>query len=412
MHDEYLSRAKKHGVTCEVWSPHCRTTEAPQLLLVAMECSAWEQFKLYLNSLIILGQLARVVVDESHLLLKHEGFRECVDMLQHFGQMAISIILMTATLPSSIEGRLFEKVGRRVYRVLRRNSERPEIAHRMIPLETPDSDFEDVVAQRIEEQLEKLKGRERILLFCNSRAECDRMAKKLGWRAYHSDIPIADRSHHMQEWLAGEKIGLSCTSMLNCCLDYPAVRIVVHLRIPRDAIDYCQGVGRASRDGSPGWSFVFFNINQCRKITGEDPFGRAAMHETLKDGSTCRRLRIALFLDGTAIPCTMLPNGQLCDVCERQLIQAPPSDGPMVFPTHLLPRQLPEVVTFGSNVSPLVKSTSPIDPGQALPEKTHGTQDCWHAPIASINILAFMTIQISQHPKQVMAIILSWLKAW
>lgn len=337
MHDEYVLRAKKHGISCETWSCNSRPAAPPQLLLVAVEYGGWKPLAVYLETLIHLGHLTRLVIDEAHQLLKHEEFRECVNLLQHLGQFPIPIVLITATLPSTLEQKLFSKVGRQLYRVLRRSTERPEISHMMVPLNQTTSDIEGTVAYKIKELTKNLKGDDRALLFCVSRAESDRMAQKLQWKPYHSDISLTDRSQYMQQWRSGIIPGLACTSMLNCCLDYPAVRFIFHLGVPRDAIDYWQAIGRGSRDGCRGESIVYFQTEKCRKITGEDLYGQGAMHETLRDNSTCRRLRISLFLDGTATPCTMLPHGQLCDVCETQTSQSPPADGPTQFPAHLLP---------------------------------------------------------------------------
>jgi hypothetical protein len=337
MHDEYLGRAQKCRLTCETWSHRALPTSSPQLLLVAVEYGHWTKLRIYLDTLIRLGRLARVVVDEAHLLEKHAEFRECVNLLEHFGQLPTPIILMTATLPSHLEERLFSKVGRRVYRVLRRSTERAEIAHTMVPVNQTDQDMERSIAERIEKTAATLQKSERVLLFCLSRVECDRMADVLKWKPYHSDILPETRSEYLKDWRVGKTLGLVCTSMLNCCLDFPAVRFIFHVQIPRDAVDYVQAVGRVSRDGSRGESIVYFNPSKCRMISGEDDFGEAAIHDTLRDDSTCRRLRLALFLDGVAIPCAMLPGGQLCDVCDKQTSLSPPANGLARFPSGLLP---------------------------------------------------------------------------
>jgi hypothetical protein len=339
MHDEYRSRARKHNITCETWSTRSLPTSPPQLLIVAIELGILEQLKIYIQTLARLSRLARIVVDEAHLLLKHQNFRPCVDLLQYFGQLAVSIILMTATLPRDLEQELFRKVGRQTYRVLRRKTDRPEIVHSMIPLEQ-NVNIEEVVAKKVLERVWALKEPERALVFCLSRSECDRMSILLGWKPYHADVSTENRSQYLKEWRLGGVKGLVCTSMLNCCLDYHAVRLIFHLGIPRDALDYSQATGRVSRDNSRGESIVFFDPKKCRAIKGPDPFGEGAIHQTLQDDTTCRRLRLALFLDGTAMPCAMLPSGQLCDVCTKQTGEASPL-GITLFPAHLMPKLHP-----------------------------------------------------------------------
>ena len=314
MHDEYYSRAKSSRITCERWSIGSSPATAPQLLLVAVEAGGWDHLQIYINTLIRMGQLARLVVDEAHLLLKHTDFRPCVGMLKYFGHLPVPIVLITATLPQHLEKKLFDQLGRRTYRVLRRTTERPEIVHRMVA--TGQTNFEAKVAAQILDLTCHLAENERMLLFCLSRPECDRMAALLKWPAYHSDISLAMRASHLHQWRQGIVIGMACTAMLNCCLDYPSVRYAFHLGIPRDSVDFWQAIGRVSRDGQGGESIVYFNPAKCRKIRGQDDFGEAAIHETLRDNSVCRPYRILQFLDGHAKPCMMHSNGRLCDVCE------------------------------------------------------------------------------------------------
>ena len=72
MHEEYKFRAGSHGLSCKAWTSNCDASIAPQLLLVAVENCGWSDLQAYIETLIRLGRLARIVVDEAHLLVKHE----------------------------------------------------------------------------------------------------------------------------------------------------------------------------------------------------------------------------------------------------------------------------------------------------------------------------------------------------
>jgi len=205
----------------------------------------------------------------------------------------------------------------------------------MIPVTSVD--IEKTVADQILSLTPKFGGADRALLFCWSRDECDRMGVLLNWKAYHSSISPDERSENKQLWLRGESVGLVCTSMLNCCLDYPSVRYVFHLSAPRDATDYNQAIGRCARDGRPGYAIVYFDPRRLKKITGDDWFGANVIYDTLQDNTTCRRLRVGMFFDGVSVPCVMISGAQLCDICEAQLSQVPPETGPVRFPSNLLP---------------------------------------------------------------------------
>ena len=335
MHDEYKMRASRHKLSYETWAIKSESSSPSQLILVAVEACAWDALRVYVDTLIRTGRLARIVVDEAHLLLQHASFRPCLDMLEYFGRMPTSILLMTATCPRPLERNLFDKVGRQVYQVLRQCTDRPEIAQKMIPL--PAADIEKVVAQKISSLTRDLERTDRALLFCLSRDECDRMAMLLKWKPYHSGISLEDRAESKKQWHRGEDVGLVCSSMLNCCLDYPSVRFVFHLGPPRDATDYYQAIGRCARDGKPGHAITYFHPGDLKKFRGDDWFGANAIYDMFCDHTICRRICLGIFFDGTSLPCPMIPGAQLCDVCDTQLSQAPPKTGPARFPSYLIP---------------------------------------------------------------------------
>lgn len=143
----------------------------------------------------------------------------------------------------------------------------------------------------------------------------------------------------MALWKGGSVFGLVCSSMLNCCLDYPDVRYVFHLGPPRDVVDYYQAIGRLARSGYIGLSIVYFNPAALRKVMGvwDDLFGQQVIYELLSDTLLCRRLRSGFFLDGIGVPCVMLMHAQLCDICASQLHCQPPDSGLHRIPDYLTP---------------------------------------------------------------------------
>jgi superfamily II DNA helicase RecQ len=338
MHEEYKSRAQKYGLSCKTWSSHCDLATSPQLLLVAVENCTWPSLQAHIMTLVRLGRLSRIVVDEAHLLLKHEFFRPCMGMLSFLGMLPISIILMTATCPPGLEQELFEKIGRAVYQVVRRSTDRPEIAQKFVSLRVDSGDLERIVSEEISSIARCMKGTERALLFCNSRDECDRMASLLGWMPYHSSIAGDDRSESMKLWKNGTTLGLVSTSMLNCCLDYHNVPYIFHLGPPRDAVDYYQAIGRSARAGGVGTSIVYFNPLSLRKPKsgGIDRFGELVIYDMMHDTSLCRRLRPSFFLDGVGVPCAMLAGAELCDICAAQSNVARPNPGLRRIPGYLV----------------------------------------------------------------------------
>ncbi|KAF9487665.1 hypothetical protein BDN71DRAFT_602419 [Pleurotus eryngii] len=329
MHTEYQSRASRCRLRCETWMHRSDPSSSPQILLVAVEDCALRSFEYYIRGLICLGRLVRVVIDEAHLLQTHFRFRPCMGQLAYLGQLAVPIILMTATCPQPMERTLFSLVGRTTYQVLRRATERPEIAQGAIGI-SPYGETQSIEAEaanRISRLMESVSGGDRALLFCWSRDECDEMAELLGWKPYHSSVSLEERERHMQMWRNGETSGLVCTSMLNCCLDYPHVRYVFHLRPPRDAIDYYQAIGRVSRDGKGGTAIIFYDPKILGVNSGDtDEFGRHTIYDMLSNPFRCRRLGSSGFLDGVPLSCIMIPEARICDACQSLLSTSYPKD--------------------------------------------------------------------------------------
>jgi hypothetical protein len=209
----------------------------------------------------------------------------------------------------------------------------------MIPIRA-DRDFEETVAKKVMSMISFSNRAERALLFCNSRDECDRMAGLLGWKPYHSSVPINERSKWKKMWMDGVVLGLACTSMLNCCLDNAYDKYVFHLGPPRDAVDYYQAIGRAARACGVGETIVYFNpalVGKPADLHPDDLFGGQIIHNMLHDTSLCRRLRPGFFLDGIGVPCAMLPRAQLCDICSAELNCQQTDAGLRCIPDGLAP---------------------------------------------------------------------------
>jgi superfamily II DNA helicase RecQ len=150
----------------------------------------------------------------------------------------------------------------------------------MILIQDDPNNFEDVVSKNTISTTGLLQGAECALLFCNSRNECDHMARKLDWKPYHSSILVAEHLEEMKAWKGGVVTGLACTSMLNCCLNYLSVHYVFHLGPSRDIIDYYQAIGHAGQDGGVGKSIVYFNPMSLPGPTGSssDPFSKQVIY--------------------------------------------------------------------------------------------------------------------------------------
>ncbi len=124
------------------------------------------------------------------------------------------------------------------------------------------------------------------------------MAELLGWKPYHSLVSIEKRSEWKKLWQDGV-LGLVCTSMLNCCLDYSDVRYFFHLGSPRDAVDYYQAIGWLAHSGGVEEAIVYFNLGLLEKLICltpiDDLFGKQIITICCATGPSAEDSDLAFF---------------------------------------------------------------------------------------------------------------------
>ena len=317
MQHKYRHLAQVYNVTCEVWSPNNPlVTSRPQLLLVAAESGGWEALKGQLRALISSDELARIVIKHAHLLVKDPGWHRCCELLQEFDASQACVVLVTATLPCHLEQPLFQSIGRPIHRILRHRTESASVTHSAIALTSMA--FETIARFKIMMSVSRLTPPERAVVVCLSNTACEHMAEKLSWVTYHASTSAADRASHLEQWRSGACGGIVTTYQLINCFDCDNVRVVFHLGIPPDSIDYMQAVGCVSQN-SHGESIIYFNPTECQQTTGDDPFGKGPIHDGLATSNSCRNIRILFFLEGVASSCTMLLGRAFCDVCQEEM---------------------------------------------------------------------------------------------
>ena len=67
--------------------------------------------------------------------------------------------------------------------------------------------------------------------------------------AYHGQMPNPTREANQELWMSGEKRVLVGTLAFGLGINYPGVRAVIHLSLPKSLEQYYQEAGRAGRDG-------------------------------------------------------------------------------------------------------------------------------------------------------------------
>lgn len=293
MHIQYEQCAQEFGVNVEHWTPKTSMLAPPTLILAT--------------------------IDEAHLTPLHSDFRPVMSLLQWIASIPVQILLMTATLPPSLEEPLFQVVGLTSVTVIRALTPCPNISFRVV---RAPFDIEATVQDQFSQAMSSSKT-SRLLIFCLTVREVQCYADLLDVPACHSYLGYEQLNNILDEFRNNDRVrALATTSILGVGLNVPSVTHTIHVEFPRNVLSFIQEAGRAGR--RHGNQSAFSTIIPPSSIhlpsfPMQDHFGVKVLHMSLIDDTVCRRIALQSFLDGQAEPCALLSgNVYLCDVCEIQ----------------------------------------------------------------------------------------------
>src|SRR5262245_34131068 len=114
------ARCIDNGISCATWDPDNRVTGHVNLLFVAVEQAIEAPFRNHLQVLYSTGRLKRIVMDEAHVTLTHRDFRPGMNRLVSVMRMVpVPVVLLTATLPPSMEMDLRVALACQVWDIVR-----------------------------------------------------------------------------------------------------------------------------------------------------------------------------------------------------------------------------------------------------------------------------------------------------
>lgn len=334
MHHHFQTQCTNFNVTWETWTTRSSVATPKANIFVTIELTQLSLFKEYVATLHTRGKLARIIVDEVHLVLTHASFREIMTKMTWLGPTGPQIILQTATLPPTLQDRLFSTIGLTTCQVVRGKTCRTNIAVSVVKCHAESIDL--MVKQTYDQALNASKEG-RVMIFCRSKAKVEEIAALLNISGCHSDLPKELVDLVLDNLYDGTERGVVTTSLLGVAVDVPNVTHVIHVDYPYDIVSYVQEAGRAGRDPrSQAWSWIIIPEGipkRKNREEGEDLFGRSAIQKILQDDQTCRRLAIQHFLDGVSEPCSMVTGySHLCDVCGPQSSKLPDRQESSLFP--------------------------------------------------------------------------------
>jgi len=308
--EDLLEQCQSLGIECNIWNGTLRAGSSRLVFVSVEDAQPYGTFNSFLDSEVHLNRLARIVIDEAHVLDTWMGFREKLRSLLYIRMYPrVQLVLLSATIPRS-KINWFEINFAAHFVEIRQPTIPHNIRYEVHHHPTKEHAYNDLL-----EQLQIVQQpSDRAIIYCMTKAECDRLAKVLGCCKYYSIDPKDPRHDEMvrrnqesiQQWKCAHRKVMVATVAFGMGINYPSVRLVVHWQATSSLLDFIQESGRCGRDGQPAKSIVLdFENNHDDRID-------QSFQEYLRT-TRCRTQLIERHLHGSGLPCMADPGRTICD---------------------------------------------------------------------------------------------------
>ena len=358
---DLVSRLRKQKIRVAEWSSNLSHYGA-HVTILSTEAAASQEFLNYFLKGCESERVARVVLDEIHMILTEKHYRPLLGCINQLRQGEVQFIGTSATIPESAVPKIIDMMhflpGNTL--IIRAPTLRKEIAYSVFKITSPsgngpsDALYEAAdgrslpLLNYIKKSISDFQApTERALIFCLTRNDAEKFADALGCQYYHAGMSEEDKKSAIDLWRYGpgpEKLlvtsmtepeagygqkALVATTALGAGIDHPEIRLVIHYKKPRNIVNFSQESGRAGRQLSVAYSTVFWHPNQKDQALepDQDDIGVVGITDYVST-SSCRRIPLGRHLDATGNDSTYKTCAQdgtvvLCDLCERKVAAEP-----------------------------------------------------------------------------------------
>jgi hypothetical protein len=282
-------------------------------------------------------------MDEAHQLLTSQHYRNDFKNVRQLADLKIQKIFLTATLPIHLEADFLKEAGLPLStRILRAPCDQPHISYNILQYSTMNTSVVRLAIE-IARMLEKdfMDADQGGIIFVKSTELAKELHKKFTNCSSHRDQSTANQSKYESNWKNGKHRWIAATTTLIQGIDKANVGAVIFIEVPYGLLNLYQGAGRTGRDGRKSWAVLLNPSNQyVMTIQGQQDYQCESEGGEWSRGNECRRLGFTRLLDGREVPCSMLPNCHLCDICDpgSQLMDSirPMIVDPLVPPPALI----------------------------------------------------------------------------
>ena len=272
-------------------------------------------------------------MDECHIPLTQGSFRPCMQNLVDRWAVDVPLLLLTATGPPFMEGRLRDALGcRSGLEVIRARTCLSEISYKVIEMEEDEKeeDLEIKISSRVRAKLAGLKDKvNRGLVYCLTKEWAEYIKNQINEdegdtiaEVYHGRMSPEVREGIYKDWKKGKFKVLVATSAFGMGVDYAYVKFVFHQGQSHNLMDFSQESRRAGRDGDYAESIVVTSKRfrgECEGMKEKGGVEWQSMEDWM-DEKVCRKWVPGEYMDGRGKGVSCLDGG------DRGLSTMPPKN--------------------------------------------------------------------------------------
>ena len=203
-----------------------------------------------------MDQLKAMVLDEADEML-NKGFKEQIYDIYRFLPSSCQVILMSATLPSTVLDMTSKFMNDPIKILIKRDELTLEgISQYYVNISKEEWKFDTLC------DLYDTMTVTQAVIFCNTRQKVEWLAGKLKEHHFtvsciHGDLEQCDRDKVMEEFRSGSSRILIATDLWGRGIDVQQVSLVVCYDLPNNRENYIHRIGRSGRFGRKGVAINF-----------------------------------------------------------------------------------------------------------------------------------------------------------